>query len=489
MDSVRLSKSRFVKGLQCKKYLWWSVHDKNASELIPDLLTEYRFKTGHEIGQLACEQFPGGFQVDKFDGDLQAQIDATKHAVDAGEKILYEASFFADHTFVAVDVLLIGAGGVEIIEVKSSSSLKDIYLDDLAIQYHIVTSAGFSIKSAKVMFLNKACRFPDLSNLFCIEDVTETVIEKQSHIPEEIRSQISVLKSDLPEVKIGTHCSSPYACPFLSRCWPELPDRHISTLAGVGPKGVEEFQEMGINLIDEIVDKSKLNLVQLRQIKSHETKSLIIEDGLQKRLEEIIYPIGFLDFETIAPAVPKWGGCGPYGAGGAMPVQFSFHLLRENGELDHYEWIADTFEDPRPEMARHLKDAVEGANTILVYSASVERNCIKKIISGVEGGKTELRKASEKIVDLLPIVRNHVYHPDFEGSFSIKSVLPALVCGLKYDDLEISEGMSASILLEKIIFKRHEVKDFIRTKKALLEYCKMDTLAMLKLFQTLNKIK
>lgn len=229
MSKNRISKSRYLKGLQCRKLLWLAVNEPHASELKPDLVALHRFATGHKVGALARQQFPNGILLENTD-DFGDWITATTNAVNAGHDVIFEAAFSDESAFVAVDVLRKTGASWDIIEVKSGLSVKDAHLDDLAIQYWLLNKLGITIDRTLVMTLNRDCVHPDFSNLFKFHDVTDQVKARSPEAETNVASLQAVLSQEIPNVPIGKHCHSPYECPFKSRCWPSLPEHHISTL-------------------------------------------------------------------------------------------------------------------------------------------------------------------------------------------------------------------------------------------------------------------
>jgi predicted RecB family nuclease len=483
----QLSKSRFTAGKQCHKLLWLKVHEPLAVELQPDKVLQDRFNQGAEVGRLAREQFPGGTLIDLPHNAYAAKVEATRKAMDAGAPSIYEASFIADSVFVACDVLLRQADGSwRLIEVKSSKSAKDEHLMDAAIQLYVLQLAGLTINRVEIMHLNAECRYPELGNLLARTDVTADVRALLPGIPEEIRAQIAMLAGELPAIDIGLHCSQPYDCPFQERCWPKDED-HISRLYLVGRKTrCADYMNVGVHRIGDIPPKKKLSDPAKRQIRSMKEKRMIVEDGLGAALEPLNRRVGFLDFETIMRAIPVWPGMAPWDM---EPAQFSYHEMDDNhpNELKHYEFLAEGPDDPREALAELMIEATRDAEVVLSYS-SFESVRIKKLQESVPDLRDELAALGAKLFDLHPLLKDYVYHPKFEGSFSLKNVLPALVPELSYDDLVIMDGMVASVEIARLLFVvgrvRSDEKDALR--KHLLEYCKTDTLAMVKLLQRLR---
>ncbi|HYT82697.1 MAG TPA: DUF2779 domain-containing protein [Gemmatimonadales bacterium] len=458
---MQLSKSRFMAGLQCHKQLWWRVHDPKAPELTADPWLQNRFDQSKDVGVLARSYVPGA---------------------------RYEASFATDDAVAVVDILEAGPAGPAgpapspvLIEVKATNSLKKEHIPDVAVQLHVLRQAGVAIPRAEVMHLNPRCRFPKLDDLFVREDVTERVELFLPVVPGELAAQQAVLGGPLPDVPIGDHCTRPHKCPFLKRCWPSVPEHHVSTLYTIQRRKIEEYQAQGFETLYDLPSELELNVVHARQVKAVTTGRMVVERTLGKALAEFQAPLAFLDFETVSYAIPRFTGCRPWEN---MPVQFSVH--RDGA---HFAFLADGPEDPRPALAQRLVEACAGARRVVAYYASFERECLKSLALAVPRLAAELDAIAAKLVDLLPAVRSNIYHPDFGGSFSIKRVLPALVPGLSYADLPIHEGETATLELMRLLFDQTlKGEERARLRRALLAYCERDTWAMVKLLERLRDL-
>jgi len=485
-NAQRLSKSRYVSGLQCPKMLWWKVHEPDAPELAADDRLQAIFTRGQRIGELARAQVPGGVLIDLPYHDLEGRVAATARALAGGARVVYEASFLEDGVFVAVDILERRDDGFVLVEVKSALDVKDKHLPDVAVQTHVVRRAGLTVKRAEVMHLNRECRHPDLSNLFVRENVTSLTRPALRAVPKQITSLLATLAGPLPDVLAGLHCNAPHACPFLGRCWPPLPDHHVSTLYKIRASKVVKLLADGIETLHDLPLGFAASGPADRQIRGVKASGVVVERGLRSKLVALRLPIAYLDFETISPAIPVWPGCRPYGQ---VPVQFSCHVLKRSG-LEHHAWLAEGPYDPRVEFADAVISACAEARTVLVYHAPFERACIDALANSLPHLRVELAALSERIRDLLPIVRDHVYHPDFGGSFSLKDVLPALVPGLGYDDLGIQDGSSASTALEALLLDADALSSPKRQalRRDLLRYCERDTLAMVRIHERLRAL-
>lgn len=473
-------------GLQCPKLLWWTVNEPGAPELLA-AADSVAMRRGTTVGELARAHVPGGVLIDLPHHELKQRVAATSKALAEGAPAVYEASFEAEGVFVSVDILERTRAGFTLIEVKSTLEVKQQHLPDTAVQTHVLRRAGVNVKRVEVMHLNRDCRAPDLSNLFVRRAVTKELGPLLRAIPTEIAALQGMLAGALPEAVTGERCSAPYPCPFQARCWPKLPEHHVSTLYRITSKKVAKLTAAGTHTLFDLADDFKASEPARRQIQSAVEARTIVEQGLGPALAKLEQPLAFLDFETMMPAVPVWPGCAPYEQ---VPVQLSCHVLKD-GELAHHEWLADGASDPRPPFAQALLAACNGAQTIVAYNASFEVQRIEQLAKAVPKLAAALRKLAKRVVDLLPIVRDNVYHPEFRGSFSLKSVLPALVPGDGYADLEIKDGTTAAAALERLILDEAALsqseKDELRHD--LLAYCERDTLAMVKLYERLLQLR
>jgi predicted RecB family nuclease len=483
----RLSKSRFTSGLQCHKKLWWEVHEPDALELQPDKVLQDLFDQGRQVGEAARARYPGGVLIDLPHNAGAERVAATQAALDAGAPAVFEATFIADNTFVAIDVLEQQGDGYHLTEVKSSTSQKDEHILDVAIQARVAAACGVNITAAAVLHLNKQFRNPDTGDLFARTDVTAPVAAFLPQVPDEIARQREMLAGPLPDVPVGLHCFEPRECPFMDRCWPGTPD-HIRHLAGVGPKKTAAYLARGITSIGELPAKEKLNFTQRRQLKAMAEQRIIVEPTLARELQPLIVPgrLGFLDFETIARAIPVWPGMAPWQQAAA---QFSYHERQPDGSYTHAAFLAEGPEDARPPLAAAMVRATANADRVVMYTP-FEKTRIRELQRAVPELAAELAALEAKLIDLHPVVKNCVYHPDFRGSFSLKYILTPLVPQLTYDDLVIVDGRVASVEIARLLFVADKIprQERDRVRQDLLNYCERDTWAMVKLVERLREL-
>jgi predicted RecB family nuclease len=486
-SAPRLSKSRFVAGLQCHKLLWWKVHEPAAPELVssPDL--QARFEAGKRVGEAARAYVPGGELIGfPYYDEVDRKIAATQTALAGATPAIYEAALATDDAYAVVDILERRERGFGLIEVKSTIDVKSEHIPDVGVQTYILRRSGIAIERAEVMHLNRECRYPDLSNLFVRRDVTPLIEAFLPEVPDAIAAQVAALAGPLPDVPIGDHCFEPHECPFMKRCWPEWPADHVSTLYVMRRRALD-LEAKGYRTLHDLPGDLKLSAIQARQVRAVQTGALVVEESLTEALVPFEGPLAFLDFETVSPAIPVWNGCRPWDQ---VPVQFSVHMQRPGGAYAHHAWLTEGSEDPRLDQAKALVTACAGAQAVVAYNSSFERGCIRLLAAAAPGLARELGLLELKLVDLLPVVRNHVYHPKFAGSFALKSVIPALVPDVSYEDLEIRDGAAATLALWRLVFEPERLGRRKRAgmRSALLSYCERDSWATVKLLDRLRAL-
>jgi hypothetical protein len=480
-----LSKSRFAAGLQCSKLLWWTTHEPDAPELVPDAAARFILEEGARVAEAARAGFPGGVFIDLPPDQVPERVEATRRALDRGEPAIFDATFAEDGIGLAVDILARTGKTYTLIEVDSSTSIKPQQLWDAALQAYVLRRAGVEVDAVEIMHLNGDCRFPELNDLFVREAVSGRVRALFPQMSKLVAAQAAALEGPLPEVEVGRHCDQPRPCPFKDRCWPALPRHSVETFYGLRRDKSAQLGAQGLAVVDEVPASFPLNVIQQRQRRSVATGELRVEGDLAGSLAPFQGKVAYLDFETVGPAIPVWEGLGPWHH---HPVQFSCHVASPDGGLEHVEWLAHGPSDSRAAMAEVLVEALEGADAVVAYDAPFEKKCLEVIAAAAPEHASRLQSIASKLRDLLPVVRGHVYHPDFLGSFSLKSVVPALIPDLDHQALEVSEGHTASALLHRLLFLGEPQDPAQREalRRSLLDYCAMDTLALVRLKELLD---
>jgi predicted RecB family nuclease len=437
------------------------------------------------VGELARARFPGGILIDHPHQAFAERLSSTRTAIEGGAPAIFEACFEGDGVFIAVDVLLREDSGWTVIEVKSGSSVKAEHIPDAAIQTWVLRGAGLEVTRVEIMHLNPAYRHPDQGELFVREDVTEPVEGFLPQVPALVQELRAMLDGPRPDKALGAHCYEPRECALHARCWPEDPN-HIRHLYNVGPKKTISYMASGVHRFQDLPPNAKLPFAAQRQLTALREQRLVVEPTLAEAIAPFESPLGYLDFETVGRAVPVWEGLAPWGAAVA---QFSYHEEQADGSHAHVGWLAEGPGDPRRELAEAMLAATAGAKRIVTYSA-YEKTRITELKRLVPERAAALDELLAKLVDLLPVVRNNVYHPDFRGSFSLKYVLSPLVPELTYNDLVIVDGRLASVEIARLLFVAHKipVAERDRLRQDLLDYCERDTWATVRLMARLREL-
>ena len=439
---------------------------------------------GKEINQIAHRYFPGGTLVAENHRHSTAALEKTAALMaDPNVTAIFEGAFQFEGTLVRVDVLERVDSAWRLVEVKAASRVKSVHLDDLAVQTHVLRGNGLHLIGVFLMHVNRQYSYPggavDLQQLCVLEDLTGTIRERLPGIPARLEQMRSMLgESRAPDVEPDHHCHAPYECPFWSHCTASKPARWIYYLPGRKDL-VRRFRQQGIETIDEIPPQVPLTHLQQRMRENVEW----ISPKLAEVLQSIRPPVHHLDFETVMPAVPLYAHTNPYQP---IPIQWSNHTEMQDGSLRHTAHLCTEQKDPREEIALSLLESVGEEGSICVYS-EYEHYIVKALAEAVPHLRQDLLRLGERLWDLLKVLQSHYYHPDFQGSFSIKSVLPALVPSLDYGDLEIKDGATASAMYHRMMFAVTDWVERQRLASALHAYCARDTLGMVELRRVLSQ--
>jgi hypothetical protein len=367
--------------------------------------------------------------------------------------------------------------------------VKEHYWDDVAVQYYVLSGCGLPMHKAYLVHINNGyVREGDIvpEDLFVKQDITGIVKEKQASIPEELAEMRAMLRGKIPKIDIGPHCDDPYECDFKSHCWRHIPDQSVFDLRGKGIDPWELYRQGVIRLADVPLDS--LNLMQRMQVEySLDKKSHADKKSIQSFLKKIWYPACFLDFETFGSAIPLFDGTRPYQQ---VPFQYSLHRIDTKGKAaKHYEYLAQPGLDPRKEIAEKLLGEVPEGACVLVYNMAFEKRVLRELGESLPKLRKRLHAISEGMIDLMePFRQRDIYHWRMNGSYSLKSVLPALVPEMTYEGLEISNGAMAS----EAYFAMEDIQDPIelaKLRKDLMEYCKQDTLGLVHLLEKMRTME
>ena len=499
-----LSKSRLLSLRQCPLRLWNEINRRELAQEI-DVNTQFRFDEGTRVGELARERYPKGMLIQAEYWDFEKAMDQTLQLLnDSSVPALFEAAFIADRTRVRSDILLRkGKNTWEMWEVKSVLNTKDIHILDVGIQAETAkrwaheTGFNLNITRAGILHLNRDYIYTggkhDLQALFTESDMTPEIETYRSEIDTLVGEGIRVIDNpESPSIQPGPHCTDPYGCPFLGTACSIPEPEELTFIPRIRKTTIDKLKDKGIvGICDISVNDPDLNNNQLRVVKAWQSEETQTEASLTREIQKIGYPRYHLDFETFAPVIPRYTGTRPFQA---IPFQFSIHIERSERDIDHLGYLHDQDTDPRLPLTDNLLRILEsmGNAPILCYSG-YEKRIITELSDHIPSLSPRLEALNERLVDLLPIVRNNVYNKGFEGSFSIKNVLPTLVPSLGYSGLDIADGTMASLkyleMLELINSGNDEsISQIDKIKNDLWLYCKRDTEAMVALMNALAEL-
>jgi len=492
---MTLSKSLYTRAIQCPKSLWLKKH-KPEVLTPPDASAQAVFDTGHAVGELACELFPGGVEVE-YTKEYAQMAETTAKLLEEGVRNIYEATFVYDGILVMVDVLHVEEdGSVSLYEVKSSTSVKEIYLHDVSVQYYVLRGLGMQVKSANVIHIDSSYvrgEELELERLFCVVNVTAEAEELQEQIPlrlSEWEAYLSDTQNE-PDIDIGSHCNKPYECDAKAYCWKvqrNIPDYSIFNIFNLGSKKQTALYEQGIVHIEDIPEDFEMTANQKAKVEQYKNGIPHIEtEKIQAFVSELTYPIYHLDFETFQQAIPQWQGIRPFMQ---IPFQYSLHIEHADGRLEHREFLAEAGQDPREALVRRLIADIPRDVIVLAYNMSFEKGVLRNLAEQFPHYSEHLMAIHDNIKDLmLPFQKGWYSMPQMQGSYSIKYVLPALVpeMAAAYRELDGvhngGEAMHAFAQMSQL-----EGRELEKMREALLAYCKLDTLAMVRVLEKLREV-
>jgi hypothetical protein len=483
------SKSKLLALRQCPKRLV-EIHRPDLRQ--DSAATEASFQIGHQVGDIARRIY----DPKKLGALIDVQTEGFGRAFERTAELLgttqpiFEAGFAAGGALAFADVMLPetidGKQVWRMVEVKSSTSVKDYHRDDVAVQAFVAKSAGVELHSIALAHIDSSWTYPgndDYSGLLSEVDLTTEAFARTDEVKAWItQAQLTAASPSEPAIETGSHCDTPYACGFYDHCSRNEPKAQypIHWLPYFGAKAQELAAQGVIELAD--VPDNLLNPRQLR-VKTHTLANTVFFDAKGATADLAVHglPAYFLDFETIQFAVPIWAGTRPYQQNS---FQLSLHTLSESGQLDHQAFLDLSGADPSEPFAQALIAGCGSSGPVYVYNAAFEASRISELATRYPGLSDALLAINVRLVDLLPIARERYYHPSQQGSWSIKKVLPAVVPELRYDALEgVQDGSMAMDAYLEAIHPSTLPERKTQIEQQLLAYCKLDTYAMVRLWQ------
>ena len=484
------SKSKLLALRQCPKRMWLEIHRPDLRE--ESAATQASFQIGHQVGDIARRIYDPegvGALIDVQSEGFARAFERSAELLHATQPI-FEAGLEAGGGMAFADVMLPGQqDGKQVwrmVEVKASTSVKNYHRDDVAVQAFVAQSSGVPLQSIALAHIDNSWTYPgngDYSGLLKENDLTAEAFARTEEVKAWIGQAQSVDASPIePVMNIGAHCDTPYACGFYDYCSRDQPkpEYPVYWLPYFGTK-TQTLAEQGVTELRNVPD-DVLNTRQQR-VKTHTLANTVFFDAAGAAADLAIHslPAYFLDFETIQFAVPIWKGTRPYQQN---TFQFSLHTLSASGQLEHTEFLDISGNDPSGPFTHALIAACGERGPVFVYNAGFETARMSELATRYPQFSAALLSINARVVDLLPIARERYYHPSQQGSWSIKKVLPAVVPELRYDVLDgVQDGGMAMAAFMEAILPDTNAERKNQIQQQLLVYCKLDTYAMVRLWQ------
>lgn len=482
-----LSKSKVAAFEQCPKRLWLEVHRPELG--IVDADTKTRFAAGHEVGEIACQLYSDGIMIEA-EPDIRAALERTAELLTLEPpRPLFEATFERDGVIVRVDLMIPAEDGSwHIAEVKSTTGAKQYQLSELATQIWVIEGSEIKIASASIRHIDREFLYMgegDYRGLLKDSTQGEAIGPIVLTRAEVVSLARSTLEGPEPERETGPHCTDPFNCQFQDYCTRgrELPAWPISILPNTGARLAQKWAEQGVVELTALREDNLASALHRRILSATCTGEAFHDvDAARAATAHWQAPRAYLDFETIAFAVPRWRGTRPYEQ---VPFQFSMHLEDQLGGIVHREFLDLSGGDPSRACAEALVEAVPKDGVLIAYNASFERECLRRLAQLFPDLAPDLFSMANRLVDLLPVAKSCWYHPDQRGSWSIKAVLPTVAPELGYDNLAVADGSAAQLAYVEAINPATEEARRAELDQALRAYCERDTAAMVAVFRRL----
>lgn len=449
-----LTKSDFLLFLKAPLHLWAKENDK-LNKQTPSIYEQHLMKQGHEVEKLARQLLPNAiWQKPYFTDDFEIRQDALVKYPD---------------------------GSGDLYEIKSSTEVKKEHLFDVTFQ-SIITEVETKLKKIFVVTLNKDYVLNgklDINKLFVIKNVTNEVKDLKSTVNDLMYQAINV--QNLKSLDRIEGCLNPKTCPCLDLCHPNLPKKSIFNIPYLNHKKKRELVDSNIIKIDDLPEDFPLNSMQQKIVNVIKTdKPYLDKTNLQRFLDSFIYPIYFLDYETYPVAIPIYDNYKTYQQ---MVFQYSLHIVKKDGKIEHKEYLEKELGDPSKHLIKKLSEDIGDSGSVVSWNKSFECGRNSDMQRLYPEYKQFLENINLRMIDLADFINKEMYiHPDFLGSWSIKNVLPVMVPDLSYKSLKVNKGDIAMLTWWEIIHSKDKT-----SAKDLLEYCGLDTLAMVKIWEKLHQ--
>jgi hypothetical protein len=465
-----ITKSEYLQYLACAPEFWYSKHCPDDFSGAPDEESLHIMQQGYAIEALARTYF-------KPSKNLTVE---------------FQRNFRSDKLLARADIVLTDqrTGIKTLIEVKSGTEVKPEYLDDLAFQVIAASAVGMRMDRVGVLHVDGdyvRSGTIDPQKFFVFEDVTDAVKALVPETRKNIEAAIIYLAKEEPVMHLHEYCGQKLDCPALQRQHPKLPEYSVFNINRIHPAKLRTLLEKSLVDIHHVPKDFNLSEKQRLQVQVAQSgKPHICQGSIQQALGSLQFPLYFLDYETLQYGIPQFDGIKPYQQ---MVFQWSLHVMHEaDGGAVHVEFLSDGTEQPAMEFAQTLYEAIpQNGGTVLVWNKSFEMARNRELAQMYPQFEAFFTDLNERVFDLMEIFQQqHFVHPEFKGSCSIKNILPVLAPHLSYADLEINHGMLASIRWFELITGKIPVSEKARVLDCMRQYCKLDTLAMVEVYNYLR---
>lgn len=481
-----LSKSTFLRGVQCQKSLALDAFHPELRDPLP-ATAQFRMQLGTEVGREARKRYPGG-GVGRVPDSYAISLERTRELIEGGAPVIFEAAFEEAGVRIVADILVRLEGSWRLIEVKSTTGAKPEHTWDVGVQAFVLRRAGLELKDIVLLHLNSGyIRHGELDyqELFTETSLTREVDDLQEEVERFIAACTSTLASgEVPDVPIGVQCRDPVDCDFIGHCWKAVPSPSVFDIYYIGKKAYDLY-DRGIVRIEDIPPHQPLDKRSTFHVQAHKAGRTIVKpDELREFLGALRYPLYYLDFETFAQPIPPYDGLSPYGN---VPFQYSLHVQGEPGRpLGHHGYLAEAGIDPRREFLEKLLEDTEGEGDIIVYHRPFEQKILGELAVAFPDRSQAIEERTTRLIDLLEPFRKRLYwDPKMGGSNSLKQVLPVFAPELSYDALEVGNGEQAMETFLRLA-DEGDPERIEALRQSLWEYCKLDTLAMVRILDGLR---
>lgn len=495
---MNISKSDFLKYLNCESYFWyWKNRPSVLNDIEIDDFTQNLIDQGEQVEQYARKCFADGQLVSG--GDMVA---TTQRLLAEGSKTLFQATFEVNGLYAQIDILDYNEllGGWDLYEVKSTSAQtsgkkkkKNSHLEDATFQKIVLDKSGLKVVNVYLIELNKEYVKDgnlNVEELFVTSEITTEVLENEELISTQI-GDAQILLHHPAEPKNCDCIRKPRKqhCPAFKYIYPDIPAYGIHDLSRIGNKKklLGQFVYESIFDLHEVRDDHDLSTNQQNQWQTYVDDTIIDKrEEINRTLDDLAYPLYFLDYETIGEAIPRFDGSKPYQQ---IPIQYSIHMKADkHADYVHMEYLYDSNGCPFESISQRLREDIRDEGTIIVWYKGFECARTKELAAAVPELSGFLLGINDRTFDLMEIFSKQLYvHKDFKGSASIKKVMPVVCPDLSYQSLAIQNGGAATTKFKELISNVYSAKEETKVIQDLLEYCKLDTWAMVRIFQEMSK--